>query len=80
MVVKKAIPQERRDYYIDKTFERLERFPWGFDRRDRSTWGEEHLHTHIKGGMYYGYRVQHEKFMWEARTYVEMLTIKLLRM
>ncbi|KKY21922.1 putative phytanoyldioxygenase [Phaeomoniella chlamydospora] len=68
VVIKNVIPQERCDYYIDKMFEWAGRFPWGFDRNDRSTWTDEHLPTHIKGGMYHGYRVQHERFMWEART------------
>lgn len=67
-VVKGVIPQKRCDYYIEKMYEWVGRFPWAFDRNDRSTWGEEHLPTHMKGGMYHGYRVQHEKFMWEART------------
>ncbi|PCH08937.1 Hypothetical protein PENO1_004240 [Penicillium occitanis (nom. inval.)] len=67
-VVKDVIPRERCDYYIEKMYDWVGRFPWGFDRNDRSTWGEEQLPTHMKGGMYHGYRVQHEKFMWEART------------
>ncbi|KAJ5801383.1 uncharacterized protein N7518_003451 [Penicillium psychrosexuale] len=68
VVVKNAILPERCEYYIDKMFEWLESFPFGFDRNDRSTWTEQHLPTHIKGGMYPGYRIQHEKFIWEART------------
>ncbi|RDW79243.1 putative phytanoyldioxygenase [Aspergillus mulundensis] len=68
VVVKNVIPKERCDYYIAKMFEWAERFPWGFDRNDKSTWTPEHLPTHMKGGMYHGYRVQHEKFIWEART------------
>lgn len=65
---KNAISPERCEYYIDKMFQWLESFPLGFDRNNRSTWTEQHLPTHIKGGMYHGYRIQHEKFMWEART------------
>jgi hypothetical protein len=68
VVVKNAIPQARCEYYIDKMFQWLESFPFGFDRNNRSTWNENHLPTHIKGGMYHGYRVQHENFVWEART------------
>ncbi|OQD69737.1 hypothetical protein PENPOL_c002G03751 [Penicillium polonicum] len=68
VVVKNAISPERCEYYIDKMFQWLESFPLGFDRNNRSTWTEKHLPTHIKGGMYHGYRIQHENFIWEART------------
>ncbi|KAF3049939.1 hypothetical protein E8E11_010031 [Didymella keratinophila] len=33
-----------------------------------STWAKEHLPEHMKGGMYHGYKVQHEKVIWDART------------
>lgn len=68
VVIKNAISKERCNYYIEKMFQWLESFPWGFDRNDRSTWTDRHLPEHIKGGMYHGYRVQHERFMWEARS------------
>lgn len=67
VVVKGAIPTEKADYYVDQMFKWVEKFPFGFDRNDRSTWTPEHLPTHIKGGMYHGYRCQHERFVWEAR-------------
>ncbi|EXJ94891.1 hypothetical protein A1O1_00009 [Capronia coronata CBS 617.96] len=67
VVVKNAIPEQRCQYYIDQMFKWLEKFPFGFKRDDRSTWTPERLPTHMKGGMYHGYRVQHERFMWEAR-------------
>ncbi|KAJ5373312.1 hypothetical protein N7517_005318 [Penicillium concentricum] len=68
VLVKNAISPARCEYYIDKMFQWLESFPFGFDRNDQSTWTEEHLLTYIKGGMYHGYRIQHEKFIWEATT------------
>ncbi|KAJ5809649.1 uncharacterized protein N7503_001867 [Penicillium pulvis] len=68
VVIKNAIPKERCNHYIEKMFQWLESFPLGFDRYDRSTWTDCHLPEHIKGGMYHGYRVQHERFMWEARS------------
>ncbi|KAE8347291.1 hypothetical protein BDV24DRAFT_146825 [Aspergillus arachidicola] len=49
-------------------FQWLESFPWGFNRSDRSTWIDQHLPEHIKGGMCHAYNVQNEKFMWEARS------------
>lgn len=70
VVIKNAIPKERCNHYIEKMFQWLESFPFGFDRNDRSTWTDRHLPEHIKGGMYHGYRVQHERFMWEARSWV----------
>ncbi|KAL4797899.1 hypothetical protein BDV19DRAFT_397499 [Aspergillus venezuelensis] len=68
VVVKNVIPKKRCDYYIDKMFEWVGKFPYGFDKNDKLKWTAEHLPTHMKGGMYHGYRVQHEKFIWEART------------
>ncbi|KAI4723767.1 hypothetical protein E4T49_08503 [Aureobasidium sp. EXF-10728] len=66
-VVKNAVPKQRCQYYIEQMFNWLERFPFGFDRNDKSTWTDKNLPTHMKGGMYHGYRIQHEKFVWEAR-------------
>ena len=67
VVVKGVIGKEKANYYVDQMFKWIERFPFGFDREDRSTWTPEHLPTHTKGGMYHGYRCQHERFVWEAR-------------
>lgn len=66
-VVKGAVPKERCDHYIEQMTRWLERFPLGFDRNDPTTWTEEHLPAHMKGGMYHGYGVPHEKFVWDAR-------------
>lgn len=66
-VVKGAVPQERCTEYIERMTRWLEKFPLGFDRNDPSTWTEEHLPAHMKGGMYHGYAVGHEKFVWDAR-------------
>lgn len=68
VVVKNTITQARCEYYIEKMFQWLESFPFDFYRNDRSTWNEKHLPAHIKGGMYHGYGIQHENFVWEART------------
>ncbi|KAL1306883.1 hypothetical protein AAFC00_005530 [Neodothiora populina] len=67
VVVKGAIAKERAQDYVDEMFKWAEKFPYGFDKNDKSTWTPEHLPAHIKGGMYGGYGCQHEKFMWEAR-------------
>lgn len=47
-VVKGVLSAERSQTYIDRMFEWLERFPFGFDRNDPDTWTENHLPTHIK--------------------------------
>lgn len=67
VVVKGVISKERAAHYVDEMFNWAEKFPYGFDRNDKSTWTAEHLPSHIKGGMYGGYRCQHEKFVWDAR-------------
>ncbi|KAI9740152.1 MAG: hypothetical protein M1834_004730 [Cirrosporium novae-zelandiae] len=66
-VVTDAVPQERCDYYIQSMYNWLEKFPFGFKKNDKSTWTPENLPANMKGGMYHAYRVQHEKFVWEAR-------------
>ena len=66
-VVKDAVPKERCEHYIEQMTQWLERFPLGFDRSEPTTWTEEHLPAHMKGGMYHGYAVSHEKFVWDAR-------------
>ncbi|RDW68122.1 hypothetical protein BP6252_09518 [Coleophoma cylindrospora] len=66
-VVKGAVPADRAAGYVEEMTKWLERFPLGFDRNDPSTWTEEHLPANMKGGMYHGYAVAHEKFVWDAR-------------
>lgn len=67
-VVKGAIdPEKCKNYYMEKMTQWLEKFPLGFDRNDPSTWTPQHLPAHMKGGMYHGYAVGHEKFVWESR-------------
>ncbi|PVH99936.1 hypothetical protein DM02DRAFT_672322 [Periconia macrospinosa] len=68
VVVKGVLSPEQAQGYKDRMFEWLETFPYGFKANDPSTWGKEHLPEHMKGGMYHGYKVQHEKVIWDART------------
>lgn len=70
VVVKGAIPPERAEAYKEAMVQWLERFPLGFNRNDPNTWTEDHLPAQMKGGMYHGYAVAHEDFVWEARQYV----------
>ncbi|KAK7537345.1 uncharacterized protein J3D65DRAFT_589546 [Phyllosticta citribraziliensis] len=67
VVVKGVLSPERAQSYVDRMFQWLETFPYGFKTDDKSTWDAEHLPAHMKGGMYHGYSVQHEKVMWDAR-------------
>lgn len=66
-VVKGVVPGERCAEYVEQMTRWLERFPLGFDRKDPSTWTDDHLPAHMKGGMYHDYAVGHEKFVWDAR-------------
>ncbi|KAJ4417477.1 hypothetical protein N0V82_006141 [Gnomoniopsis sp. IMI 355080] len=68
VVLKGAISQDRASHYLNSMFDWLEGLPYGFKKDDRSTWGPQNLPAHIKGGMYHGYSVAHEKFFWDART------------
>ncbi|KAF4540680.1 Phytanoyl- dioxygenase [Lasiodiplodia theobromae] len=67
VVVKGVLSQEKASSYVDRMFQWLESFPFGFKRDDPSTWNANHLPAHMKGGMFHGYAVQHEKVMWDAR-------------
>ncbi|KAK7190497.1 hypothetical protein PSPO01_03472 [Paraphaeosphaeria sporulosa] len=67
-VVKGVLPTEKAQSYVDRMFNWLESFPYGFKKDDKSTWNPKHLPDHIKGGMFYGYHCQHEKVLWDART------------
>lgn len=66
-VVKDTIPEDRCKNYIESMTQWLEKFPFGFNRNDPNTWVPENLPAHMKGGMYHGYAVGHEKFVWDAR-------------
>ncbi|KAF2163272.1 hypothetical protein M409DRAFT_57565 [Zasmidium cellare ATCC 36951] len=66
-VVKGVMAPERAAHYVEEMTKWLEKFPLGFDRNDPKTWTEDKLPAHMKGGMYHGYAVSHEKFVWDAR-------------
>ncbi|ORY25045.1 hypothetical protein BCR39DRAFT_590309 [Naematelia encephala] len=66
-IVKGAVPRERALQYREEAFKWLESFPLGFDRNDTSTWKNEHLPVHMKGGMFHGYGFPHESFVWDLR-------------
>jgi hypothetical protein len=63
--VVKAVPREKALEYREECFKWLESFPLGFDRNDVSTWKNEHLPVHVKGGMFHGYGYCHEKHVSE---------------
>ncbi|GME45934.1 hypothetical protein GTA08_BOTSDO08007 [Neofusicoccum parvum] len=67
VVVKGVLSPEHAQSYVERMFQWLESFPYGFNVADKSTWNVEHLPAHMKGGMYHGYAVEHEKVMWDAR-------------
>ncbi|EHL01873.1 Clavaminate synthase-like protein [Glarea lozoyensis ATCC 20868] len=67
VVIKEAISEDSAEKYKDSMIQWLETFPLGFDRHNPDTWTEENLPAHWKGGMYHGYSVAHEKFVWDAR-------------
>lgn len=62
-VIRAAIPVERALEYREKAFQWLESFGLGFDRDDPSTWRNEHLPVHIKGGMFHSYGFSSEQFV-----------------
>lgn len=66
-IVKGVITPERAAYYREKQIEWLQSFGLGFDPKDESTWTQAHLPVAFKGGMYFGYGSNHEKYVWEAR-------------
>ncbi|CAG8233886.1 unnamed protein product [Penicillium salamii] len=67
-VVKGAIPRERAIQYRERAMDWFQKFPFGFDINDKSTWKEDHLPVVMNGGMVIGYCATHEKWVWEART------------
>lgn len=47
-VLKGVLTPEKAQSYVDRMFQWLETFPYGFKSGDPSTWGREHLPDHIK--------------------------------
>lgn len=74
-VIKNCVTPERAEYYKQKQIEWLKSFNLGFDPEDRTTWTKDHLPVSFKGGMYFGYGSNHEKFVWEARTEPKVLEV-----
>lgn len=48
VVVKGVVSAEKSQLYTEQMFDWLEKFPFGFDRKDQNTWTEEHLPSHMK--------------------------------
>ncbi|KAH8665715.1 hypothetical protein BGZ60DRAFT_378005 [Tricladium varicosporioides] len=74
-IIKNAVPADRAAGYLESMTQWLEKFPLGFERNDPSTWTPEHLPANMKGGMYHGYSVSHEKFVWDARLESGVLSV-----
>ncbi|KAJ4330444.1 hypothetical protein N0V87_009991 [Didymella glomerata] len=74
-IIKGVVSPERAEYYKAKQIEWLQNFGLGFDPNDKSTWTKDHLPVSFKGGMYFGYGSNHEKFAWEARTEPKVLDV-----
>lgn len=47
-VVKGVLPEAKAQSYVDRMFQWLETFPYGFKKDDPSTWNQQHLPDHIK--------------------------------
>ena len=47
-MVKGVLPAEKAQSYVDRMFQWLETFPYGFKSDDPSTWNQEHLPEHMK--------------------------------
>lgn len=54
-VIPNLVPKEKCDQYIDDALTWLEAFDLGFKRDDKSTWTQDHLPAHGKGGLYNRY-------------------------
>nr|OQO20665.1 hypothetical protein B0A51_11024 [Rachicladosporium sp. CCFEE 5018] len=67
VLIKGVVSEERAKYYQQKQIEWLQSFGRGFDPNDESTWTADHLPVSFKGGMYFGYASNHEKYVWESR-------------
>lgn len=48
VVVKNVLSEERAQSYIDRMFQWLESFPYGFKFDDKSSWNTHHLPAHMK--------------------------------
>lgn len=67
-VVKGAIPKDRAISYQSKAREWLKSFGNdALDFNDPKTWVDANLPVHSSINTFGGYRVAHEKFMWDAR-------------
>jgi hypothetical protein len=73
VVLKGVIPKDRALNYRNKMMDWLGSFDNDFDIKEPSTWTKENLPQSFKNGMYLNYCAAHEKYVWEARQYVEHL-------
>jgi hypothetical protein len=72
VVLKGVIPKDRALNYRNKMMDWLGSFDNDFDIKNPSTWTKENLPQSFKNGMYLNYCAAHEKYVWEARQYVDM--------
>jgi len=47
-VVKGVLSTDKAQFYVDRMFNWLESFPYGFKKDDPSTWNPQYLPDHIK--------------------------------
>jgi hypothetical protein len=75
VVLKGVIPKDRALNYRNKMMDWLGSFDNDFDIKNPSTWTKENLPQSFKNGMYLNYCAAHEKYVWEARQYVDMIPV-----
>ncbi|KAK4699933.1 hypothetical protein P7C70_g6324, partial [Phenoliferia sp. Uapishka_3] len=66
-IIRGAVSPERSNEYASAALSWAESFPLGFKKEDPSTWDADHLPIHYTGGLFTGYAVAHEDFVWRAR-------------
>ncbi|KAJ7593464.1 hypothetical protein C8J56DRAFT_931149 [Mycena floridula] len=62
-----AITAEKAATYVDAAHSWLESFNLGYKRDDPATWKVENIPSAFKGGLFVGYGVPHEQFLWDIR-------------
>lgn len=69
-------PEKAQNYYYKEALDWLQSFDNDLDLKNPETWTQDNLPQSFKN-MYLGYCAAHEKFMWDARTYVSLRRIRI---
>eukprot|EP01132_Coremiostelium_polycephalum_P007919 gene7919-9745_t len=74
-VVKNVVPKERVEHYGSEFWSWMEGFGTGIKRNVKSTWNDENWPPSLHYGLFQGYSLGHNQFIWDVRSEESIINV-----